>query len=177
MHRNSQKNAAYSYVLPALMMIAPATLLAALKSTDDVRPGTVLYKKLSGESASELKGLNSLLNSKGLPAEKTLPNSGITIATFNGKGREKAIAKILKHSGLVEFAEADQAMAPSAQPNDPSFGAQWHHNNINSQQAWDITSVTDNAGALASGNYAYRVQAYKDGEVSAYSNTFELRLK
>lgn len=124
-----------------------------------------------------MKDLNSLLNRQGLLAEKTLPNSGITIAIFNGKGREKAIAKILKHSGLVEFTEADQAMAPSAQPNDPSFGAQWHHNNIKSQQAWDITSVTDNAGALASGNYAYRVQAYKDGEVSAYSNTFELRLK
>ena len=64
MHRNTPKNAAYSYVLPALMMIAPATLLAAPKSTDDVRPGTVLYKKLSGASASELKGLNSLLNSR-----------------------------------------------------------------------------------------------------------------
>lgn len=140
MHRNSQKNAAYSYVLPALMMIVPATLLAAPKSTDDVRPGTVLYKKLSGASASELKGLNSLLNSQGLLAEKTLPNSGITIATFNGKGREKAIAKILKHSGLVEFAEADQAMAPTVQPNDPSFSGQWHHNNINSQQAWDVTT-------------------------------------
>ena len=47
MHRNSQNNAAYSYVLPALMMIAPATLLVAPQSTDDVRPGTVLYKKLS----------------------------------------------------------------------------------------------------------------------------------
>ena len=41
----------------------------------------------------------------------------------------------------------------------------------------NITAVTDDAGVLTSGNYAYRVQAYKDGEVSAYSNTFELRLK
>lgn len=139
MHRNRRNKSAYTYAIPALMLLTPATLLAA-NNTDDVRPGTVLYKKLEGVSASELKGLNSLLHSQGLIAETNLPNSGITIATFNGKGREKAIANILKHSGLVEFAEADMAVAPAAQPNDPSFSGQWHHNNINSQQAWDITT-------------------------------------
>lgn len=140
MHHKSNKNSVYTIILPALMLCMPCTLLAAPKNVEEVRPGTVLYKKLDNASANDLKGLNSLLHSQGLLSEKTLPNSGITIATFNGKGREKAIAKIMTHSGLVEFAEADAAMAPTAQPNDPSFSGQWHHNNINSQQAWDITT-------------------------------------
>ncbi|MDC8832440.1 fibronectin type III domain-containing protein [Alteromonas gilva] len=41
----------------------------------------------------------------------------------------------------------------------------------------DTTFTTDNADALASGNYSYRVQAYNNAEVSGYSNTVSVRLK
>ncbi|GGF85795.1 S8 family serine peptidase [Alteromonas lipolytica] len=140
MQRNRRNKIAYSYVIPALLFGTPVLSLAAPQTKEDVRPGTVLYKKLEGVSASEVKGLNALLHSQGLVSEKTLPKSQVTIATFKGKGRERAIAKMLARSGLVEFAEADAAMAPTVQPNDPAFGNQWHHNNINSRQAWDITT-------------------------------------
>jgi PKD repeat protein len=40
-----------------------------------------------------------------------------------------------------------------------------------------ISSFADDVSSLASGNYAYRVQAYQDGEVSDFSNVVELRIK
>ena len=117
-----------------------ASAYAAQDKQQSVRPGTVIYQIDANASPSDLKGLNSLLKSQGLVSERTLEGSQIIIATFDHHGREKAIAKILDSSGYVTFAEADYAVEPTLQPNDPSFGNQWHHNNVNSQQAWDITT-------------------------------------
>lgn len=117
-----------------------ASAYAAQDKQQSVRPGTVIYQIDANASPSDLKGLNSLLKSQGLVSERTLEGSQIIIATFDHHGREKAIAKILDSSGYVAFAEADYAVEPTLQPNDPSFGNQWHHNNVNSQQAWDITT-------------------------------------
>lgn len=105
-----------------------------------VRPGTVIYKISANASPRELKSLNALLKGQGLVKERTLEGSQIVIATFEHKGREKAISNILKHSGYVEFAEPDYAIPPTLQPNDPAFTNQWHHNTVNSQQAWDVTT-------------------------------------
>ena len=127
-------------LLLLFILSATSSVLATPNDTNTIRPGTVIYKSISTVSADELKGLNALLKSNGLVAEETLAGSQITIATFQQKGREIAIANILKHSGYVEFAEPDFAMKPSLQPNDPHFGNQWHHNNVNSQQAWNITT-------------------------------------
>jgi hypothetical protein len=117
-----------------------SSVLASSNDAHTIRPGTVIYKKITSASADEMKGLNALLRSQGLVAEKTLAGSQITIATFQHKGRETAIANILKNSGYVEFAEPDYAVPPTLQPNDPGFGNQWHHSNVNSQQAWNITT-------------------------------------
>jgi len=117
-----------------------ASVLAAPNETNDFRPATVLYKIDTNASTSDLKGLNALLKSQGLVSERTLEGSQVVIATFEHHGREKAIAAILKTSGFVEFAELDYIVEPTLQPNDPYFGDQWHHTNVNSSQAWDITS-------------------------------------
>ncbi len=105
-----------------------------------VQPGTVIYKVPANASPQELKSLNALLKSQGLVSSRTLDGSKIVIATFEHIGREKATAQIIKNSSLVEFAEPDYAVSPSAEPNDPNFSNQWHHNNVNSRQAWDITT-------------------------------------
>ncbi len=128
------------YLLVVLTLSITSSVLATPNDAYTIRPGTVIYKKMTNASVGELKGLNALLSSQGLLTEKTLTGSQITIATFQHKGRETAIANILKHSGYVEFAEPDYAVPPTLQPSDPNFGNQWHHNNVNSQQAWDITT-------------------------------------
>jgi len=134
----------FQYLLLLFVLSTTSSVLAAPNDVNPVRPGTVIYKTISTVAADDLKGLNALLKSHGLVAEETLTGSQITIATFQQKGREIAIANILKHSGYVEFAEPDYAMPPSLQPNDFYFGNQWHHNNVNSQQAWNITTGSSN---------------------------------
>ena len=105
-----------------------------------LKEGTVIYKVAANTSSDKLKQLNALLNSQGLISATTTNGSQLTTAIFKSRGREKAIATILQKSGYVEFAQPDFIVEPSLQPNDPSFSNQWHHNNINSQQAWDITT-------------------------------------
>jgi hypothetical protein len=52
---------------------------------------------------------------------------------------EEALATALEKTGAVLFAEPDYLQMPALVPNDPSFGAQWHHQRINTLAAWDIT--------------------------------------
>jgi len=128
------------YLLLLILLSTTSTVLATANDAKTIRPGTVIYKTISTASADELKGLNALLKGQGLVAEEILAGSQITIATFQHKGRETAIANILKHSGYVEFAEPDYAVRPTIEPDDPHFTSQWHHNNVNSKQAWNITT-------------------------------------
>jgi len=130
----------FKYLLALLILVTTSSILAAANEAPPIRPGTVIYKSIANASNDKLKGLNALLKSQGLVAETTLSGSQITVGTFQHKGREIAIANILKQSGFVEFAEPDYAMPPTLQPNDPMFVNQWHHNNVNSRQAWDITT-------------------------------------
>lgn len=43
------------------------------------------------------------------------------------------------HPG-VEMAQVNHRLAPRNVPDDPQYGQQWHHQNINSEGAWDITT-------------------------------------
>lgn len=56
----------------------------------------------------------------------------------------RATAAALSKSPLVEFAEPDALMpladASAVTPNDPLFGNQWHHVNIQSPNAWAVTT-------------------------------------
>jgi len=140
MYQSYRVTSKLQYLLFLFVLSTTSSALATPNDVNPVRPGTVIYKTISTVAADDLKGLNALLKSHGLVAEETLTGSQITIATFQQKGREIAIANILKHSGYVEFAEPDYAMRPSIEPSDPYFGIQWHHNNVNSQQAWNITT-------------------------------------
>ncbi len=105
-----------------------------------MQPGTILFKINESAAPNELKGLNALLKAQGLVSSTTMKGSALTVAKFNAHGREKAIATLLEKSGYVEFAQPDYIVEPILQPNDPSFSNQWHHNNIKSQQAWDVTT-------------------------------------
>ncbi|WP_088329104.1 S8 family serine peptidase [Lacimicrobium sp. SS2-24] len=136
-----------SFINLALLSLTLSTTSLALSAQPDaqqVRPATVIYKVSPDATASDLKGFNALLKSQGLVSERTLDGSQIVIATFDHAGREKAVANIIKKSGYVTFAEPDYSLPPILQPNDPAYSNQWHHNTINSQQAWDMTTGSHN---------------------------------
>ncbi|QIA65093.1 S8 family serine peptidase [Vibrio astriarenae] len=122
------------------LMINSGSALAAKHNNEQVRPGTVLYKLVEGAEPNQVRGLNAILRGQGLVSQVVLDGSQIAIATFDHKGREKAIANILKNSGYVEFAEPDVAVVPTISPNDTYFDNQWHHTAVNSQQAWEVTT-------------------------------------
>lgn len=131
-------------LVAAIAALTAANAAAAAPKTDPdadaVRPGTVIFEIDANASASDLKALNALLNSQGLVSRRELLDGTVTVATFEHPGRETAIANILKHSDIVLYAEPDYALPPSLQPNDPSFSNQWHHDNVNSRGAWDIST-------------------------------------
>ena len=51
---------------------------------------------------------------------------------------ENTYAEQLLATGDYQYAEPDWICYQTAIPNDPSFGSQWHFNNINAQAGWDI---------------------------------------
>jgi len=55
-------------------------------------------------------------------------------------------------SGAVEFAEPDYSVAPVKIANDTLYTEQWHHEIINSPQAWDDS--TDPPGLSCSNSYS-----------------------
>ena len=93
---------------------------------------------------------------------------------------ENALSKSLMATGLFEYAVPNWICYPLETPNDPYYGAQWHHPQINSPGAWDIThgdaSVvlaftdtgiykqhSDLAGKIVNGYDAYNNIAEDDG--------------
>lgn len=56
---------------------------------------------------------------------------------------ENRLAGELLSTADYEYVEPDWICYPALTPNDPLFPNQWHHINIQSQQAWDITTGSD----------------------------------
>lgn len=55
-----------------------------------------------------------------------------------GKSPEEFVSDMkTKHGVDIEYAEVDNLIALSYIPNDPYYGNQWHHQNIQSAAAWD----------------------------------------
>ncbi|MDG6774815.1 S8 family serine peptidase [Thiomicrorhabdus sp. ZW0627] len=125
-----------SMILSVLLI---GVLGTSMVMADEIRPGTVLYKPKADATPSELRGLNALLKSQGLQRERVLENLNLHIAHFDSRGREKAIAKLIKSTGAVKFAEPDYEVPLALTPNDPQYGLQWQHGALNTPQAWEQT--------------------------------------
>ena len=60
---------------------------------------------------------------------------------------ENSLYRSLMATGDYEFVHPDWICFPIATPNDPNFGLQWHHQNMQSEAAWDIN--TGNSSYIA----------------------------
>jgi subtilisin family serine protease len=54
-----------------------------------------------------------------------------------------AILDSLRRSGLFAYVERDYYARTAGDPNDPSYGAQWHLRKIAAPQAWNLTTGSD----------------------------------
>lgn len=127
-------------VFISLLLIIPGGLAVA-DGTKRMRPGTVIYKLKKGATASELKKFNSLIHRQVVIQDRVLKNINVHVTQLNIKGFEKAFSDELMESGAVKFAEPDYMVLPTLdEPNDEFYSVQWHHETINSPQAWDHTT-------------------------------------
>ena len=75
---------------------------------------------------------------------KEIRELNIDVIQIPDPATTRAVAAAYSRSPLVEYAEPDALMpladASALTPNDPLFGNQWHHVNIQSQNAWAVTT-------------------------------------
>jgi hypothetical protein len=68
------------------------------------------------------------------------------LVELNGKIAAEAVLAVLGKHPDVEFAEPDYISTGGAAPNDPNYYLQWHHQKIQSEGAWAIS--TGNSGVI-----------------------------
>ncbi len=66
---------------------------------------------------------------------------------------ENTLSAVLMGTGNYQYAEPDWFCYPDNTPNDPNFGGQWWHQNINSEAGWDLYTGDTNyiAGVVDTG--------------------------
>lgn len=122
---------------PGLMTL-PDAQAAHLVVTDT---GYVIVKFHPGvtrhDKASHHANLNAVVF-------KEIPELNVHVVRIPTTATTQAAAAAYSRSPLVEYAEPD-ALVPLADasvvtPDDTHFGSQWHHVNIESQNAWAVTT-------------------------------------
>ena len=62
------------------------------------------------------------------------------VVELNGTLPVPAAIALLRQHADVQFVEPDYVGSGAGRPSDPSYGSQWHHQKIQSEAAWDITT-------------------------------------
>lgn len=113
---------------------------------NQINKDQVIIKMQKDNSPEEL--LLNVHESFELKIEQCLSkHADIYLLNFNGltTNKDEVISSLIKHPEIL-FAQPNRPVKLRATPNDPQFNNQWHHNLIQSELAWDITTggTTDN---------------------------------
>ncbi|MCW5766620.1 MAG: S8 family serine peptidase [Phycisphaeraceae bacterium] len=135
---------------------APATPVTEPGTPDDLReiPGQRLYSRrivVRPRTAPDLQRLG--LDPKAAAALEAATRAALDAAALRHRTETDeyhlAVPKGVADAayclqwlggGAVRYAEPDWIVFNTAAPNDPQFAQQWHHVNIESAQAWDVTT-------------------------------------
>jgi subtilisin family serine protease len=111
-----------------------------------VNDGEIIYEIDENAHPSELKALNALKNANHTALEKTFAtNTNLRAVTLSkAVGKEESIAKAMKKTGAVKFAEPNYKFQAIATPNDSYLNDQWFHNTLNTFTAWNRTTGSTN---------------------------------
>ncbi|MCX7571247.1 S8 family serine peptidase [Tumebacillus sp. DT12] len=132
----------------AALLVSLAPVGASAAVTADAAPAVKKEEKAHAQDRILVKfkaGKDSKAVSKKLGAEeaKSLGNGKSEwklVKVPNGKAAE--MLEKFNADADVELAEPDYIHTVQLTPNDPSYGSQWHHPNIQANLAWDITRGT-----------------------------------
>ncbi len=115
----------------------PGDVLAML------RPGAS-----AGQVAADLSTINGTATDLRVVKEVSAPMRA-WLFHFNPDALpQEAMLQAFRNHRLVQMAQSNHVIKERALPNDPQFAQQWQHQNIQSQQAWDITT----GGVTAAGD-------------------------
>jgi PKD repeat protein len=68
-------------------------------------------------------------------------HADIWLLNFNDSQTDlNEVLSILDRQSTILYVQPNRKVELRAAPNDPLFGSQWHHDNMDSQLAWDITT-------------------------------------
>jgi hypothetical protein len=74
-------------------------------------------------------------------ADDAVPDlSRPAVLHLNGKATVAEALARLQHHADIEFAEPDYVSTGGARPSDPNYSLQWHHQKIQSEAAWNIST-------------------------------------
>lgn len=134
-----------------LFLLFIASAPAAFSQAATV-PGDVLVMLRPGASARQLA--NDLRMVQGIPTELRVVREVSApmrawLFHFNpGSVAQDAMLQAFRDHRAVQMAQNNHVIAERAVPNDPQYGQQWQHQNIQSALAWDITT----GGVTAAGD-------------------------
>ena len=119
-----------------VVVMCAVSLLCAAPNSGEYEKGRLVVQHRKG--SDKLKAKNAI-ESNGGKTRKKIDALDLEIIDVP-EGAADAIASKLEKSGLFNFVERDYLGRGSLTPNDPSFGSQWHLNNIQAASAWNMTT-------------------------------------
>ncbi len=160
MFQSFQRLSVLSCASIAVALVAPR---AAAESAAEWAPDRVIIKLRERSSGSALRsgplGAREWATRLGLPPGVTLQSMRASLTTqvasehfpdlsrpailhLNGQATVREILDRLQAHPDIEFAEPDYIGYGGGRPSDPSYSYQWHHEKIQSEAAWDISTGT-----------------------------------
>ncbi len=133
----------------ALLFAAPSTVLA--QGPDHVA-GDILVMLAPDASAHSLVGeltrVEGVATDLRVVQQVSAPMRAWLLHFDHQAIPEVKMLRTLQNNPAVQLAQFNHFVKERVVPNDTQYGQQWHHQNINSEEAWDITT----GGVTASGD-------------------------
>jgi thermitase len=119
--------------LAATLATLPAVAQDPASAETAYAPGRILLMPRAGLPAA---ALDRILKEDGGSARR-VGKSELRIVDLPRGLERRAVERLSRHPH-IKFAELDRLLPPSAAPNDPYLGSQWHLGTIGATTAWDL---------------------------------------
>jgi len=136
----------------ALMVLCAFGSVPAFAQGPAYVPGDLLVMLQPGASvtsiAADLSALNGQANGLRVVREVSTPMRTWLLHFDEQLVAQPVMLRAVKDHPAVQLAQNNHVVKERVVPNDTEYGQQWHHQNINSETAWDISS----GGVTATGD-------------------------
>ncbi len=136
----------------ALGLLGILTFAGNVRAQEACIPGDIIVMMKPGASADalvhDLRTVNGEPTQLRVVREVSAPMRAWLLHYENADLPQQVVRRAVDMHPAVQFAQDNHIVTDRAIPNDPGYGAQWQHQNIDSEAAWDITT----GGVTATGD-------------------------